>query len=339
MSLPETMIAIAVAAPGSPDALQPTTMTSPVPKPGEVLIRVAGAGVNYPDIQQRLGKYDPPPGASPLIGLEVAGEIAAVGEGATGFAIGDRVMALCNGGGYAEYAAVAAGQVLPLPMGWTMAGAAALPETWFTVVQTLVMRAGLRPGMWVLVHGASGGIGGAAIMISAALGAKPIAIVSSPKKAEYARSLGAVATIDHTTDDFVERTWEITARHGADRVVDILGGHATAKNIDASALGGHIVLVATLDGWHGGIQLGKIVSRHLTISGSTLRPQTSETKAAIAGRIKSDLWSALETPETPRPRIEYFPLAHAADAHRRIESRTGYGKIVLLTAFGEAVEG
>jgi NADPH2:quinone reductase len=339
MSLPETMTAIVVPAPGGPDALQPQRMTLPLVGQGEVLIRVAGAGVNYPDVQQRLGKYDPPPGASSLIGLEVAGEIAALGENATGFSIGDRVMALCNGGGYAEYVAVPAGQVLPLPKGWTMREAAALPETWFTVVQTLVMRAGLKPGMWVLVHGASGGIGGAAITISAALGAKPIAIVSSPEKAEYARSLGAVATVDHTTEDFVERTWEITAKHGADRVVDILGGHVTAKNVDASARGGHIVLVATLDGWHGGIQLGKIVSRHLTISGSTLRPQTLEMKASIAGRIRSDLWSALESPETPRPRIEYFPLAQAAEAHRRLERRTGYGKIVLLTAFGEAAEG
>ncbi len=333
------MTVIAVPAPGDADALTPTTIPVPAPGPGEVLIRVAAAGVNYPDLLQRQGKYDPPPGHSPYPGLEVAGEVAALGEGVTGFAEGDRVMALCNGGGYAEYVVVTAGQVLPLPAGWTMAEAAALPETWFTVTQALVMRAGLAPGMWVLVHGASGGIGGAAIVIASALGARPIAVVSSEEKAAYARGLGAVATVDHTREDFVERTWEITGKHGADRIVDILGGHVTAKNIDASARSGHVLLIATLDGWHGGMQLGKILSRWLTVSGSTLRPQPPAIKAAIAARIRQDLWPALENPATPRPAIQRFPLAAAADAHRLLEGRAGFGKIVLVTGFGEPAEG
>jgi NADPH2:quinone reductase len=242
-------------------------------------------------------------------------------------------MALTNGGGYADYVAVPAGQVLPVPEGWSLIEAAALPETWFTVTQTLVTRAGVLPGMTILVHGGAGGIGGAAIAIAATLGARPIAIVSSHEKADYARALGAVATIDRTHEDFVERTLALTDGRGADRIVDILGGEAAAGNIRASARRGHIVQVSTLAGGTAQVPLREMMARELTLSGSTLRPQTSETKAAIADHIRVHLLPHLARPDFPRPRIRTFPLGEAAQAHRALEADS-FGKIVLVTDWG-----
>jgi NADPH2:quinone reductase len=326
------MIEIAITAPGGPEVLQPRDAPTPKPRAGEVLIRVAAAGVNFPDIFQRRGRYDPPPGHSAVPGLEVSGEIAALGDGATAFATGDRVVALCNGGGYAEYVTVPAGQVLPLPRGIDHVDGAALPETVFTVTQTLVMRATVAPEDWVLVHGAAGGIGGAATWISHALGARPIAVVSSAEKAAYAKTLGAVAVIDRN-EDFVARTMEITAGHGADRVVDVLGGDVTGKNIEASARHGHIVLIGTLAGFHGGIALGHMLAKQLTLSASTLRGQPFEVKAEIAERIRFDLWPLIEA-DPPPIRVQRYPLARAGDAHRELEAREVIGKLVLVTDFG-----
>src|SRR5690606_11265938 len=221
--LPADMPATAIAGPGGPEQLQAGLHPLPQIGPGDILIRVAAAGVNGPDLAQRRGHYDPPPGASPLPGLEVAGTVAAVGSSVSTHRIGNAVMALTNGGGYAEYVAVPAGQAIPIPMGWSFAEAASLPETWFTVTQTLVMRAGLAAGMTVLVHGASGGIGGAAIQIATLLGAKAIGVTSSPQKAEYALTLGAFATIDRS-EDIAARVMELTDGKGADRVVDVIGG-------------------------------------------------------------------------------------------------------------------
>lgn len=330
------MHAIAIARPGGPEALELQRLPAPACRDGDVLIRVAAAGVNGPDLAQRRGHYDPPPDASPLPGLEVAGEIAALGAGVTNWRPGDRVMALTNGGGYAEYAAVPSGQVLPIPDGWSFAEAAALPETWFTVTQTLVMRAGLEPGMTVLVHGASGGIGGAAIQISAILGARAIGVVSSPDKADYARRLGAFATIDHTSEDIATRAMALTDGRGVDRVVDIIGGKMAEQNVAASARGGHIVQISTLDGGTASLSLRTIMAKQLTLSGSTLRPQTSATKAAIADRIRTDLLPALSRPGFVRPSVARFPLAEAAEAHRAMEARRHMGKIVLITSFGAA---
>jgi NADPH:quinone reductase len=327
------MIEIAISGPGGPEVLQPRDAPTPEPKDGEVLIRVAAAGVNFPDTFQRRGRYDPPPGHSNVPGLEVSGEIAALGAGVAGFATGDRVVALCNGGGYAEYVAVPAGQVLPLPRGIDYVDGAALPETWFTVTQTLVMRATLAPGHWVLVHGAAGGIGGAATWISHALGARPIAVVSSPEKAAYSRTLGAVAVIDSSTEDFVARTMAITGDHGADRVVDILGGDVTGKNIEASAKHGHIVLIGTLAGFHGGMAVGRMLAKQLTLSASTLRGQPPDVKAAIAARIRFDLWPLVEA-DPPPIRVQRYPLLQAAEAHRMLEARSVVGKLVLVTDFG-----
>lgn len=335
MTLPADMLAITISTPGGPEVLKPARVPMPRLAQGEVLIRVAAAGLNGPDLAQRRGVYDPPPGASPLPGLEVAGEIAATGAGVTGFAPGDRVMALTNGGGYAEYAAVPAGQVLPVPEGWSLTEAAALPETWFTITQTLVMRAGVLPDMNVLVHGGAGGIGGAAVTIAATMGAKPIAIVSSPEKADYARALGAVATIERTHEDFVERTLALTDGKGADRIVDILGGETSALNVKASARGGHIVLISTLTGGKAEMPLREMMARDLTLSGSTLRPQTPQTKAAIADHIRVHLLPHARRPDFPRPRIRTFPIADAAEAHRALEADS-FGKIVLVTDWGSA---
>lgn len=334
MTIPSEMTAIAIAAPGGPDVLTPIREAAPLPGPGEVLIRVAAAGVNGPDLAQRRGHYAPPPGASPLPGLEVSGEIAALGADVTGFALGDRVMALTNGGGYAEYVAVPYGQVLPVPEGWTLLAAAALPETWFTVTQTLVMRAGLESGMTVLVHGAAGGIGGAAIQICSIVGASSIAVVSNEDKADYCASLGAMAAINRTSENIAERVMELTGGHGADRIVDLVGGALTAVNIAASARGGHIVQVSTLEGATATVPLREMMARDLTLSGSTLRPQTAQTKAAIAARIRSDFLPSLARPGWIKPDIATFPLAEAHRAHAEMESRRHRGKLVLVTAFG-----
>ncbi len=328
------MQAIAITRPGDPDVLAIHSCPVPGCRANEVLIRVAAAGVNGPDLAQRRGHYDPPPDASPLLGLEVAGEIAALGSAVTGWQVGDRVMALTNGGGYAEYAAVPSGQVLPVPDGWSLVEAAALPETWFTITQTLVMRAGLQPGMSVLVHGAAGGIGGAAIQIATILGARAIGVVSSPAKADYARRLGAVATIDYTSEDVAVRALALTDDKGVDRIVDIIGGPMSEKNLAASARFGHIVQVSTLDGASASLSLRTIMAKQLTLSGSTLRPQTAETKAAIASRIRADLLPALSRPGFIKPAVTSCPLAEAADAHRAMEARRHLGKIVLVTAFG-----
>lgn len=334
MTLPSEMTAIAIAAPGGPEVLTPVRQALPVPGPADVLIRVAAAGVNGPDLAQRRGHYAPPPDASPLPGLEVAGEIVALGDAAAGFNIGDRVMALCNGGGYAEYIAVPSGQVLPIPQGWSMVEAAGLPETWFTVTQTLVMRAGLEPNMTVLVHGGAGGIGGAAIRICSIVGARAIAVVSSADKADYCENIGAFATIDRTRENIADRVMELTGGHGADRVVDLVGGALAAVNIAASARGGHILQVSTLEGANATVPLRAMMAKDLTLSGSTLRPQSAATKAAIAERIRSDLLPALAAPGWTKPQVTTFPLEEAARAHAEMESRHHRGKLVLVTAFG-----
>lgn len=337
MTLPKDMLAISIDTPGGPDVLVPTTVPLPLCGPADVLIRTAAAGVNGPDLAQRRGHYAPPPGASPLPGLEVAGQIVACGPDVTGWNLGEPVMALCNGGGYAEYVAVPAGQVLPVPTGWSLAEAAALPETWFTVIQTLVMRAGLAPGMTVLVHGGAGGIGGAAIQICSILGAQAIAVVSDADKADYCRSLGAVAAINRTHESIASRVKELTAGRGVDRVVDVVGGAMAAINVEVSARGGHIVQISTLEGGTASVPLRAMMAKDLTLSGSTLRPQPAATKAAIAGRFRTDFLPALSDPAQSRPQIRQFPLADAARAHAAMETRTHRGKLVLITPFGETL--
>ena len=331
MSIPESMTAIAIAAPGGPEVLTPVRVPVPLPASGEVLIRVAAAGINASDLGQRRGTYAPPADASPFPGLEVSGEIVV---GAGGFRPGDQVVALTNGGGYAEYVAVPAGQVLACPMGWDLAAAAALPETFFTVQQTLVMRAGLAAGMHVLIHGGAGGIGGAAIQIARLHGARPIAVVSNAEKARYATSLGAFATIDHGAEDFVARTLELTGGKGADRIIDLVGGDYLPRNIDAAARSGHIIQVAAVAGGLSAVSAGKLVMKWLTISGSTLRPQSSATKAQIAESLSRSVWPALADGRIAVPRIRALPLGEAARGHAEMERRDNYGKLILVTEFG-----
>lgn len=331
MSIPSEMSAIVADGTGGPGVLHLERVPTPQPGSGEVLIRVAAAGVNAPDLAQRRGAYPPPPGASPLLGLEVSGEIVvAAGE----WKVGDTVVALCNGGGYAEYVAVPAGQVLPLPAGWELADAAALPEGWFTIAQTLVMRAGLGAGMSVLVTGASGGLGGTAIQAARILGADPIAVVSSTTKASYVAALGARAVIRRDTEDLVARVRELTDGKGVDRILDMVGGDMTPLLVDSLARFGHLLIVATLAGPRAQLPLSRILGNQLTISGSTLRPQTPETKAAIAQHLRTHLWPALSDPGFPRPKLTRFSLARAADAHRAMEESGHYGKMILLAESG-----
>ncbi|MEP7239975.1 MAG: zinc-binding dehydrogenase [Devosia sp.] len=327
MALPNEMNAIVAAGNGGPETLHVARLPVPSPGPGEVLIRVTAAGVNAPDLAQRAGLYPPPPGASPLLGLEVSGEIA---HDAGPWKEGDYVVALCNGGGYAEYVAVPVGQVLPAPLNWPLIDAAALPETWFTITQTLVMRAGLSSGMSLLVSGAAGGLGGAAIQIAKILGADPIAIVSSAAKADYATALGARAVIRRDTEDIVARALELTGGKGVDRVLDTVGASFTAQMVLAAARFGHIALAATQAGGKGELPLNKIVAKQLTLSGSTLRPQSAATKAAIAAHLLQHLWPSLPDPALPHPKLLRLPLAAAADAHRAMEDPAHYGKVVLV---------
>lgn len=338
MNIPMQMTAVLITAPGGPEVLEGKTVPVPECGAGDILIRVAAAGVNGPDLAQRRGVYDPPAGHSPIPGLEVAGVVARVGTGVSGWAPGQGVAALTNGGGYAEFVAVPAGQALPIPEGLAMTVMAALPETYFTVMQTLVMRAGLEAGMSVLVHGAAGGIGGAAVVISRLLGARPIAVVSSDEKAEYAKALGAEAAIIHGREDFVARTLELTGGKGADRIVDVVGGETSARNIEAAAKGGHIVVVATQGGGAATLPLNKVLYKQLTLSGSTLRPQPPATKAAIAVGLRRLVWPHLGASDYPRPKITSFALSEAAMAHRALEERGFFGKAVLVTPFGKRFE-
>ncbi len=337
-SLPAAMTAIVVETPGGPDALVAASIPLPELAPGDVLIRVAAAGLNGADLSQRRGNYAPPPGAVNRIGLEVSGKIVAVGADAGRWRPGDRVVALTNGGGYAEYAAVPHSQVLPLPSGWSLVEGAALPETFFTVMQALVMRTGLASGMTVLCHGGASGIGGTVITIGNILGARTLAVVSSAEKAAYAMAMGAAATIDRTTEDIVARTRELTDGRGADRIVDMVGGPTTVANLDAAAVKGQIVMIALPAGGTAELSLAKIVMRELSLHGSRLRPQTSADKAAVAARLRADVWPALAQPATPRPRIRTFALADAASAHVAMESAAHFGKILLVSEFGQSSE-
>ncbi|SDG76026.1 NAD(P)H-quinone oxidoreductase [Pelagibacterium luteolum] len=329
MTIPDQMQAIEITEPGGPEVLRLARVATPVPQAGEVLIKVAAAGVNGPDLMQRRGNYAPPPGASPLPGLEVSGTIAALGEDTPRLAIGDSVVALVNGGGYAEYVAVPAGQVLPRPEGWSDIEAATLPETFFTLQQTLIERAGLKAGQTVLIHGGAGGIGATAIQLCRVFGASPIVTVSSAEKADYVRTMGATA-INYKTEDFVARAREMTEGRGVDIVIDIIGGDYADRNLKACAYGGHVIQLAVRGGAKAEVNLGLLLMNALTISGSTLRPQSAATKARFAEGLRAKVWPAIERGAIVKPRITTFPLADAAGAHRAMEADDHYGKIVLI---------
>ncbi|KPF88196.1 NAD(P)H-quinone oxidoreductase [alpha proteobacterium AAP38] len=330
MTLPTSMRAIEISQPGGPEVLVPTTRPVPVPAAGEVLIKVEVAGVNRPDVVQRQGLYPPPPGASDLPGLEVSGTIAALGDGVTGWQVGDKVCALLGGGGYAEYATAPAGQVLPVPDGLDMVQAAALPETVFTVWTNVVERAGLIAGESFLVHGGTSGIGTIAIQLAKALGATVFATAGGADKVEACRALGADHAIDYKTQDFVSVVKEATGGKGVNVVLDMVGGDYLPRNIDCLALEGRHVSIAFLRGPKAEVNLAPIMMKRLTLTGSTLRARTAAQKAALAATVREKVWP-LVTGGQVRPVIaKTFPLDGAAGAHRLMESSTHIGKIMLV---------
>ncbi len=328
------MTCVTISAFGGPEMLKPVNLDRPEPGEGEVLIRVAAAGLNRPDLLQRRGLYVPNKDNALRPGLEVSGTIEVLGPGATRFAPGDRVVALANGGGYAEYVVVPEGQVLPCPTGWRLVDAAALPEVFFTIEQTLVLRAGIEPGMRVLVHGASGGLGTAAIQVARHFGATTIATISSEEKAKYVLGRGANHLIAYPHEDFATRVKELTGGHGADRIIDIVGGEYLRRNMEAAAQNATIIQLAFLDGAKSEIVLPQLLGKGLTLFGSLLGPQSGRVKAEIAAAVERDLWPALASGEIGPPRISYFALNEAAAAHAAMEAEDHYGKIVLVTPYG-----
>lgn len=314
---------------GGPENLVVAEGDKPTPEAGEILIRVAAAGVNRPDVVQRAGFYPPPPGASPILGLEVAGEVAAVGPGVERYVVGDRVCALTNGGGYAEYALAPEGQCLPVPKGLTMVEAGALPETFFTVWSNLIHRTKLATGETLLVHGGSSGIGTTAIQLAHAMGVKVLTTAGSDEKCRACTELGADLAINYREVDFVEAVQQATDGRGADVILDMVGGDYVDRNIRAAAKDGRIVNIAFLGGAKVEVNLLPVMLKRLTLTGSTLRPQPPEVKAEIARDLEAKVWPMIEAGKI-RPLIAAtFALDDVADAHRLMESSSHIGKIVL----------
>jgi len=331
----KSMRAIAIDQPGGPEVLTPIDCAVPYAYEGELLIKVHAAGINRPDILQRMGAYPPPKDASPLPGLEVAGVVEQVGRGVTSFKQGDQVIALCNGGGYAEYVSVPAGQVLALPTGWSMTEGAALPETLFTVQQTMIDRANLKDDQVVLIHGGAGGIGAAAIQLAKLKNCFVIATASSDDKLDYVRSVGADLVINYLTEDFVEKTKSATDGKGADVILDIIGADYVDRNIRAAAVEGKIVQLANLGGREATVTMGLVVAKRLTIFGSTLRAQPNDVKQRIAENLLSQVWPSLENQRFIKPRIISFALEDASKAHAAMDAGDHFGKIVLQTSFNQ----
>ncbi len=322
------MIAIEISEPGGADVLRPVERPAPQLRPGEVLIRVEAAGVNRPDIMQRQGKYPPPPGASDIPGLEVAGEVVET-NGDTRWKVGDRVCALVAGGGYAELCAAPAPQCLPIPRALSAVEGSAIPETYFTVWTNLFQRGRLQRGESVLIHGGTSGIGSTAIQLARAFGATPYATAGSDEKCEACRRMGAVAAINYRTEDFVERLRALTATQGVDSVLDIVGGDYLTRNVACLRLHGRLVQVGLIGGAKSQIDLRPLLNNRLTVTGSTLRPRTVEEKGAIARELEEHVWPLLERGEV-RPIVHTtLPLAQASEAHRLLESGDVIGKVVL----------
>jgi NADPH:quinone reductase len=320
---------IAVSHPGPPDVMELAVGQMPMVGDNDVLIEVAAAGVNRPDVFQRLGKYPPPPGASPILGLEVAGRISEVGRDVTQWKAGDAVCALVAGGGYAEYCVAPAVQCLPIPNGLSPVQAAAIPETFFTVWTNVFQRGRLAPGETLLVHGGASGIGTTAIQLAAAIGARVFATVGSAEKCSVAASLGAEDAFNYHTTDFVEAVRDRTKGRGVDVILDMVGGPYVARNMQALAIDGRLVQISFLEGSKIEIELHPIMAKRLTFTGSTLRPRSVEEKGALAREVHEHVWPLLESRRV-RPVIDRtFPLEEVVAAHRRIESSEHIGKIVL----------
>lgn len=329
-TLPTSMTAIEITKPGDPDVLKPVTRPMPSPGAGEVLIQVAAAGVNRPDVFQRKGNYPPPPGASDIPGLEVAGEIVAVGPGVQALKVGDSVCALVAGGGYATYCVAPEPQCLPVPKDFSMEEAAALPETFFTVWHNLFERGHLKAGETVLIHGGSSGIGTTAIQLARAFGAKDIfATAGSAEKCAACEKLGATLGINYKTDDFVAAVKIATGGRGVDVVLDMVAGDYLQKNLDLLAMEGRLIIIAFLRGSKAEVDFNPILRKRLTITGSGLRPRPVAEKGAIAAGLRREVWPLLDQGKV-KPQIDrIFPLADAAAAHKLMESSQHIGKIVL----------
>ena len=326
--IPATMTCIEIARPGGPDVLSPATRPTPCPGVGEVLIKVAAAGINRPDLLQRQGLYPAPPDASDLPGLEVAGTIVALGEGVSAPAVGAAICALVAGGGYAEYVTVDARLCLPLPTGYDFVRAAALPETLFTVWHNVVERGRLAAGERLLVHGGAGGIGTTAIQLAVARGATVFATAGGPDKAKVCADLGAHA-IDYRAEDFVAVIKAATGGRGVDVILDMVGGDYVARNIKALAVEGRLVSIAFLQGSAVEINLMPVMLKRLTLTGSTLRPQSTDRKAAMAEALRTEVWPLLDQGRIAPLVHATFPLVEARAAHSLMEGNTHVGKIVL----------
>ncbi|MDH2435050.1 NAD(P)H-quinone oxidoreductase [Pokkaliibacter sp. MBI-7] len=329
-NLPEQMTAIAIREFGGPDVLVPTQRSLPSPDAGEVLIKVKVAGVNRPDVMQRKGGYAPPPGASDLPGLEIAGEVVALGTGVSRYQLGDQVCALVAGGGYAEYCTVHESNALPVPQGYSLTEAAALPETFFTVWTNVFQSGELKSGETLLVHGGSSGIGTTAIMLGKAFGARVIVTVGSDDKAASCIALGADAAINYKTQDFVEEVKQLTGGAGADVILDMVGGDYVPRNYQVAAKFGRIVQIATQHGAVERLNLLPLMVKRLIHTGSTLRPRSVAEKAEIAVELEEKVWPLLNRGEI-RPQIfKCFALNDASKAHALMESSSHTGKIMLL---------
>jgi putative PIG3 family NAD(P)H quinone oxidoreductase len=320
---------IEIKEPGDASCMALVEGSSPSPAAGEVLIDVAYAGVNRPDVLQRMGLYPPPPKASPVLGLEVSGVVSALGEGVTQWQLGDRVCALVNGGGYAEQVVAPEGQCLPIPKGLSMAEAAALPETCFTVWTNVFDRAALKPGESLMVHAGAGGIGTTAIQMGVAMGARVLATVGSEEKADLCRDLGAELVVNYREQDFVETVLAHTEAKGVDVTLDIVGGDYLQRNIHMAALDGRIVNIAFLQGAKSEVNFLPVMLKRLTLTGSTLRPQSAEAKAAIADNLRKHIWPLIETGKIRPVMAAEFPLVDVAEAHKLMESNELLGKVVL----------
>ncbi|MBV0910810.1 NAD(P)H-quinone oxidoreductase [Anianabacter salinae] len=324
--MPRTMTAVEITEPGGPEVLKPTTRDVPTPGHGQILIKVAYAGVNRPDALQRAGAYAPPPGASDLPGLEASGEIIALGDGVTDWAVGDTVCALLPGGGYAEYVATPAAHALPVPLGIGLKEAACLPETYFTVWTNVFMRGGLAAGERFLVHGGSSGIGTTAIQLAAHFGARVFATAGTADKCRVCTELGAERAINYRDEDFVEI---LRAEGGANLILDMVGGDYIPRNVKALADDGRLVQIAFLSGPKAELNFAQVMARRLTITGSTLRPQSDAAKARIAEGLRDHVWPLLEAGTVAPVMDSEYPLAEAAKAHARMETSDHIGKIVL----------
>jgi putative PIG3 family NAD(P)H quinone oxidoreductase len=314
---------------GGPEVLVAGTVDTPVPMAGQILIKVAAAGVNRPDVQQRMGAYPPPPGHSKLPGLEVSGHVAALGEGVTRWKVGDPVCSLVNGGGYAQYCLAEETVALPIPVGLDMIQAAAVPETFFTVWNNVFERGGLKEGEWFMVHGGTSGIGTTAIQLAKAFGAKVITTAGSAEKCKVCVDLGADRAINYKTEDFVEVCKEVTGGKGVNLTLDMVAGSYTDKNIVAAAEDGRIVQIATLGGADVTFNIGRLMMKRIYLTGSTLRPRTRDVKAGFARALEMKVWPMIASGQVKVVMDSTYALPAAAEAHRRMETSQHVGKIVL----------